>query len=277
MPRGGQSPSVGVVGHIEWVTHALGRSPHPGSIVDLTDPMDEPAGGGGVAAAAMARLTGSGLLITALGSDERAERSHDELIRRGVEVVGALRDAGQTPVLSITHPGGERTIMVVGSRLQPRATDALPWDRLGALEAIYYAGEDPGALRRARRARALVVTARRIDDIRAAGVRADVIVASEADPDEDPWGLPDQLAPGAIVVTQGGEGGVIHERGREARRYAPVPPPGELVCTYGCGDTFAAALTVGLGSGASLDDAVALGARQGALCTTWRGGLGPPP
>ena len=42
---------VAVIGHIEWTTH--GRAPFipaPGQIVHLTDPLEEPAGGGAVGA-----------------------------------------------------------------------------------------------------------------------------------------------------------------------------------------------------------------------------------
>lgn len=275
MPPGTPSPSAGVVGHVEWVTHVLGRVPDAGDIVDLADPLAEPAGGGGVAAAAVARISGSALLVTALGDDGAARQTEDLLRARGVEVLAARRDAPQTPVLSITSPGGERTIMVVGPRLQARAGDPLPWHWLGGLRSVYYAGEDPGVLLHAREADVLVVTGRRLADLRDAGVRADVVVASAADADEDPWGLPAHLAPDAIVLTHGAEGGTIHERGRAARRYPATPPPGPVVDSYGCGDTFAAVLAVALGRGASLDDAAAAGAIAGAQCATWRGGLGP--
>lgn len=275
MPRGAPSPSVGVVGHVEWVTHALGRVPGPGDIVDLAEPLTEPAGGGAVAAVAMARATGGALLMTAMGDDRAAGRAETLLARHGVQVEAAHRSAPQTPVLSITAPTGERTIMVVGPRLQPRADDALPWARLGELDAVYYAGEDPAALERARRAGVLVVSARRLGDTRAAGVRADVVVASAADGEEDPWGLPPHLAPSAIVLTEGSAGGVIHHASGAVRRYAPVRPPGPVVDTYGCGDSFAGVLAAALGHGAALDAAAAAGARAGALCATWRGGLGP--
>lgn len=275
MPAGAPSPSVGVVGHVEWVTHALGRVPGPGDIVDLTEPLEEPAGGGGVAAAAMARFAGSALLVTSLGNDSTAGRAEAMLVSRGVELIAARRDAPQTPVLSIASRGGERTIMVVGARLQPRGDDPLPWDRLARLDAVYYAGEDPGSLEHARRARVLVVTGRRLADVRAARVRPDVVVASAADADEDPWGLPAHLAPSAIVLTEGAAGGVMHEEPGSRRRYAPVPPPGRVVDSYGCGDTFAAVLTASIGRGDSLDAAAAAAAQAGALCATWRGGLGP--
>ncbi|MBM3665699.1 MAG: hypothetical protein FJW92_07895, partial [Actinobacteria bacterium] len=172
MAHPGPHGAVAVVGHVEWVTHALGILPGRGRIADLQDPLDEPAGGGGVAACAAARLGAAVSLFTALGDDPHALKAQQMLENRGVEVVAAARTGPQTRVLSVTEPDGERTILVVGSRLQPRASDALPWNRLRGLGAAYYAGEDPQALRLARAAPRLVVTARRLRDLVAAGVRA---------------------------------------------------------------------------------------------------------
>jgi ribokinase len=47
------------------------------------------------------------------------------------------------------------------------------------------------------------------------------------------------------------------------------------VDSYGCGDSFAAGLTVGLARGLPLEAALELGARCGATCLTGRGGLVP--
>jgi len=117
-----------------------------------------------------------------------------------------------------------------------------------------------------------VVTARRIRELTASGVRADVIVGSGSDAGErfDPAGLP--VAPGAQVITGGARGGVIITADGE-RRYAPSTPPGPVVDAYGAGDSFAAGLTVGLARGLCLDDACRLGARCGAAALTARGGL----
>jgi ribokinase len=43
---------------------------------------------------------------------------------------------------------------------------------------------------------------------------------------------------------------------------------------YGCGDSFAAGLTYGLGAGDDIDAALALAARNGAACLTARGPYG---
>jgi ribokinase len=265
---------VGVVGHVEWVTHARGRVPGPGQIVDLADPLVEPAGGGGVAAAAAARQGAEVVLMTALGADAAGWASARRLRERGIEVVAAARAGSQTPVLVIADARGERTIMVVGPRLQPRGEEDLPWGRLAAMDAVYYAGEDPAALRLARAAPRLVVTGRRLDDLAASGVRADVVVASGADPDEDPARLALPSPPDAVVVTEGARGGRIRDA-RGERRYAPAGLAGPVADAYGCGDAFAAGLTLGLARGLGIDDAVVLGAHLGAAQATWRGGLGP--
>ena len=63
-------PSVAVVGHVEWVQYAhVPHVPRAGEIVHARDPFEEPAGGGAVVAAQLARLAGESLLITALGGD----------------------------------------------------------------------------------------------------------------------------------------------------------------------------------------------------------------
>ena len=274
---GAAAPCVAVLGHVEWVTHALGPPPAAGAIVDLVEPIAEPAGGAGVAAAAAARLGARVTLFTALGNDPSARRAREEITVRGIEMHAADRAAPQTPVLSVTHGDAERTILVVGARLQPRTTDDLPWGLLAGADAAYYAGEDPEVLVRARAARHLVVSARRIADIVRAGVRADVVVGSADDPDEDPSALPAELMPDVVILTDGARGGRMVARGRPSRDYTPITPPARAIDTYGCGDSFAAGVTTGLARGLAIDDAIALGARIGALCATWRGGIGPRP
>ena len=60
-----------------------------------------------------------------------------------------------------------------------------------------------------------------------------------------------------------------------------APLPGPVRDAYGCGDSFAAGLTYGLGAGLAMPDALELGARCGAACLTGRGpyagaSCGPP-
>jgi ribokinase len=269
------SGRVAIIGHVEWVTHAMGRFPSPGGIADLSEPFSEPAGGGGVAACAAARLGAPTTLITALGDDQAARDSEAILRQRGIHLVVAPRQAPQTPALSVCDPGGDRTIVVVGPRLQARGDDMLDWGGIDPAGAAYYAGEDIGALVHARAAGALVVTARRRDDLITARVRADVVVGSASDPDEDLRGFPSAIAPRYRVITDGPRGGtVIRDDGAE-EHFPPVAPSAAPRDAYGCGDTFAAGLVVGLARGLDIAQAVRLGAAAGAECTTWRGGIGP--
>jgi ribokinase len=270
------APRVVIVGHVEWVTHALGQVPARGQIADLRDAFAEPAGGGGVAAIAAARLGAQVCLLTALGNDDAADQSLGVLRGNGVEVAAARRPAPQTPVLTINDPSGERTIMVIGERLQARASDGIHHSAIAGADAAYYTGEDAELLRAVRGSvPLLVVSARRRHDLVAEQVSPDVVIGSLNDRDEDPHDLPDNLRPRWIVQTDGPRGGIIATADGSATRYAPVPPPSDVIDTYGCGDTFAAALTVGLARGMGIADAAALGASAGAACSTWRGGIGP--
>ena len=271
-PDVARPPRVAVVGHVEWVVHTRGALPPPGQIAFLDDAIEEPAGGGAITAAQVAKLGAECRFYTALGDDARSEESLARLGAEGVEVVAARRAGHQTWALSAAGPDGERGIAVVGPVVTTRADDDLPWERIGECDAAYFTAHDPGTLAHARRAAVLVVTSRRIRALIESGVRADVIVGSANDPGErfDPADLP--VAPGAIVLTDGARGGTIIAGGVE-RRYPASAPPGPVVDAYGAGDGFAGGLTVGLARGLDLPEACALGARCGAAALTARGGL----
>ncbi len=264
-------PRVAVVGHVEWLTHALGSFPGPGEITRLDEPLREPAGGGAVAASQVAKLGAETLFFTALGGDEAGERTRAELEAIGVQVFAQRRETPQTRAVATVDAAGDRAIAVIGPPTDPRADDPLPWDRLAACDAVYFTGHDPETLRRARAARAVVVTARRRPALEASGVRADVVVASADDPAEDAEGLP--VPPGAVVLTEGARGGRYRVGDGPERRWQPATPSGPVVDTYGSGDSFAAGMTVGIARGRQLADAIALGARCGAASLTGRGGL----
>lgn len=268
-------PRVAVVGHVEWLTHGRGRMPLPGEITYLTDPVDEPAGGGGVSAAQVVKLGAECLLFTALGSDWVGRRAGEVLEGLGVRVLAAVREAPHTRAVSATGEVADRAIAVIGPAASARIEDALPWDELAGCHAAYFTGHDSATLQAARRAATLVVTSRRLPLLIESGVRADVLVASAADPDEavDPDDLP--VPPRFIAWTEGANGGRWEGDDGTAGRWESVPPPGPAVDSYGCGDSFVAGLTVGLGRGLDLDGALHLGARCGAQCITGRGGLGP--
>lgn len=268
----GRARRIAVIGHVEWIVHAQGRLAGPDEITRLADPIEEPAGGGAVTAAQVAKLGVECDFFTGLGTDARAAAALDRLQAEGITVHAARRDQPQTWGLSATSESRDRAIAIVGLPVVAVADDPLPWGALAGAGACFFTGHDPEALRRARECPMLVVTARRLAVLAESGVRPDVIVGSATDADEafDPA----EIDPSALayVWTHGGEGGRIHDK-RGERSYQAAEVPGPIVDTYGAGDSFAGGLTVGLGLGYSLDDAVALGARCGAQALTYRGGL----
>jgi ribokinase len=252
--------NLAVVGHVEWVTHTDAPFiPPPGEIVHLTHPLTEPAGGGAVTAAALARMGARVTFFTAAGDDVPLVEWMAEL---GVRVLAAGRDVPHTRALVMRDPTGERTICVIGENLQPTADDPLPWDELAECDGVYFTGMDPRTLQLARQARVVVVTARRFEALVASGVRVEALVGSGNDRGEQFDLSRLAVQPEHVVVTDGERGGT---------GYRAVVPPGPVVDSYGAGDTFVAGVLFGLADGRPLEEALALGAEAAAETVTWRG------
>jgi ribokinase len=263
--------NTAVVGHVEWIEFVrVERMPLAGEIVHALDAWEEPGGGGAVAAVQLAKLAGGARFYTALGDDELGHRAFSELEALGLTVEAVFRPEPQRRAVVHLDGAGERTITVIGARLGPRGDDPLPWDELGEVDALYFTAGDPEAARRARAARTLVSTARGIETIAASGVELDALVSSGAD--EGERYEPGQLdPPPRLVVRTAGASGGVWERGAESGRYDATPLPGPIRDAYGCGDSFAAGLTFGLGEGRPVEAALELAARCGAACLTGRG------
>jgi ribokinase len=265
-------PRVAAVGHIEWVQYAhVEHVPRAGEVVHATDPFEEPAGGGAVVAVQLARLAGASRLITALGRDEAARRSLSRLDELGVRVASEPREQPTRRAVTLVDDQRERTITTFGERLQPLGSDAaLPWAKLADADAVYFTAGDLDALRAARAARVLVANPRARDAL-GHGVHLDALVYSAGDDVERAAaaGVEDEAE--LLVLTEGARGGSYRTHSGESGRWAAVPPPGDPVDSYGCGDSFAAGLTYGLGAGMRVPDALALAARCGAVCLTGRG------
>jgi len=261
-----------VLGHVEWVDFVrVERVPAPGEIIRALEAWEEPAGGGGVSAAQLAKLAGSCTLYTALGSDERGRRAREELLRRGVRVEAAIRAEPQRRAVTFVDATGERTITVIGNRIAAAASDPLPWGELAETDAVYLCAADAEAIRLARRARVLVATARILPVLREAGVALDALVGSLRDPSERYRHGDLDPPPKRVVLTDGEKGGEIWERDRAVRRFSPAPLTGTVVDTYGAGDSFAAGLAYGLAASGSAEEVVAFAARCGAAALTGRG------
>jgi ribokinase len=267
---------VAVVGHVEWVRFArVAHVPRAGDVVHAREPFEEPAGGGAVAAVQLARLAGEAVLVTALGDDDHGARTLARLGELDVHVWAAKREVPTRTAVTLVDDNGERTITTFGSRLEPTLGDAeIPWSSLGEMDAVYFTAGDVGALRAARAARVLVSSPRAFDAL-AHGVELDALVLSADDAVERREAVRARDEARLVVCTEGAHGGAYRERegasGRWDPAIPPVTPPGDSGDSYGCGDSFAAGLTYGLGNGLAPPAALALAARCGAVCLTGRG------
>ena len=177
---------------------------------------------------------------------------------------------GEPQRRAFTHvdASGERTITVLGEKLRPRGgDDSLPWHELAEFDAVYFVSGDVEALRRARRARLLVATARELPTLRLGGVELDALIGSGEDEGERYRQGDLDPNPALVVTTSGALGGWAQPGGP----FTAAPPPGPIEDAYGCGDCFAAGLTYALAAGSSHVDAIAFAARCGAAALTGRG------
>jgi ribokinase len=262
---------VAVVGHVEWVTflpidHAL----TPGVIAHAHGGWDEAAGGGGVAAAELARLAGRSTLFTTLGADGSGRAAAAQLADLDVD---ARADATpeQARAITMIDPSGERTIVVVGAAAGPQTLDP---DVLAGFDAVYFCKGDAAALRAARRARVLVATARILPVLCAAGVELDALVHSARDAGERYADGDLEPAPRLVCTTDGAAGGVFRCLDGRTGRWAPAPLPPGRGDAYGAGDSFAAGLTFALAAGLDALEACAVAARSGAAANARRGAHG---
>jgi ribokinase len=264
---------VAVVGHVEWVRFArVEHVPQAGEVVHAQAPFEEPAGGGAVAAVQLARLSGSSTLVSALGEDRHGRASVARLHELGVEVRASLLDIPTRTAVTLVDEDGERTITTFGQRLEPQGQEAdRHWDGLADLDAVYFTAGDVGALRHARQAAHVLVASPRASKALGYGVELDALVLSGNDPSERAVAERVQHEAALVVWTEGAAGGSYRERSGTDGRWEAAPLPGEPVDSYGCGDSFAAGLTYGLGTGLAIPDALTLAARCGAACLTGRG------
>jgi ribokinase len=257
---------------VEWIEFArVDRVPLPGEIVHAHETWSEPGGGGAVAAVQLAKLAGGATFFTALGDDELGHRVFDELTSLGLRVEVAWRGEPQRRGFVFLDATGERTITVIGDRMGPGGNDPLAWEELEGADAVYLTAGDAEAVRRARAARCLVATARALQPLTEAEVEVDALVSSGKDAGEryEPGMLDPE--PLLVVRTAGAEGGTWERPGGAVGRYAATPLPGPVADSYGCGDSFAAGLTYGLGAGMEVPGALELAARCGAACLTGKG------
>ena len=185
------------------------------------------------------------------------------------------RDVPTRRAHTFLDSNGERTITTIGERLAPRGDDPLDWPVLDGADGVYFTAGDGGALRAARRAKVLVATPRagRVLAERGRGAGRPRLLRRTIRLESD---LARELETRTelLVATSGAAGGRYEALDGSSGTWAAAPLPGPVEDTYGCGDSFAAALTFGLAQGQEAGDALALAARAGACCITGRGPYG---
>ena len=235
---------VAVVGHVEWVDFIpVMRMPRQGEVIHAEGAFARAAGGGGVVSVVLAELG-------------------------AVSAHVAWRKHPTRRALTLLERDGERTIVTVGERLEPFGSDDLEWERLRGAEGAYFTAGDAAALRRARDASVVVASPRGRAALRD-GPSIEALVYSGRDHDECEWARRLEGNARLLVETRGALGGVW--RGESEGSWSAVAPEAETKDAYGCGDSFAAGFTFALATGASVAEAVALGARCGARCLTRAG------
>jgi ribokinase len=261
---------VGVVGHIEWVDFVpVERFPDPGEVVHASGSFARAAGGGGVVAGVLAELGAEVDFFCSLGRDAHGQAAAAQLTERGVRVHVAWRERPTRRAVTLLEPSGERTIVTLGERLEPYGSDDLDWRVLRDVDGVYFTAGDADALTLARAARVLVASPRARRALANGGPPIDALVFSSRDRDEGSWAERSASQARHLLATAGAGGG--RWWGESEGRWDAVELPAEPRDAYGCGDSFAAGLTLGLAEGKSVADAAALGATCGARWLTRAG------
>lgn len=260
-----------MVGHVEWVHFVrVEHFPRRGAVTPAVAGFTHAGGGAVVAAVVLAELGAEVDFFCALGRDADGEAAAGELRARGVKVHAAWRDAPTRGIVTLLETGGRRTIITLGERLEPSGDDPLPWSRLEQAAGVYFTAGDAAAARAATRAPAvLVATPRARNGLEESDAAIDALVFSAHDADERRWARGFEPQTRLMVQTEGKRGG--RWWGESEGRWPAVPAPGPVQDDYGCGDAFAAGLTLGLARRLSVSAAAAIGAQIGARVSTRAG------
>ncbi len=262
---------LAVIGHVEWVTFLkVDQLPLAGEISHAKDFLEEPAGGAAVAAVQMSRLIGGQVdLITSLGKDSYGEKCYERLTKLGLNLKVAWRDKPTRKGISLITKEGERAITVIGERLQPIASDNLPWSDLKNYDGIFVTATDKEGIRHARKAKFLSATPRTGHKIlKTSKVKLNALIGSGLDPGEKISFEELETKPDLYISTTGKSGGTIFPNNI---KYKSIEPSSKEIDTYGCGDCFAGAVTTALAAKLNLEQAINIGAYCGAECSTHYG------
>ncbi len=279
-----------VVGSVNVDLVAVGkRMPRPGETVSMERFAEVQGGKGGNQASAAAALGARVHFVGAVGSDHWGSAARDDLSGRGIDVSGLATVDGTTGVaIILVDDDGENSIAIVpgaNAAVSPVAVEAA----LAGIDA-----EDAVVVACLEIPLESVLAAARVSASRGwrfvlnpapapGSALPDELVAaaSVVTPNETELGALGGASvllvagAGAVVVTRGGDGTDLHLRGVEVAHLAPSRAT--VVDTTGAGDTFTAALAVGLASGLELADAAGWASAAGAIATEGFGARGSLP
>ncbi len=244
----------------------LDALPRGGQVARGRDSFTRAAGGGGVAAVVLAAFGAEVDFFCALGRDANGRAAAAQLEERGVRAHIAWREQETRRALGLLVDGGERAVVTIGERMEPRGDDDLAWESLSLAGGVYFTAGDAEALRRARAATAVVATPRARDAFVDGGPSVDALVFSAQDRDESDWARELAGRTRYLVATDGASGG--RWWGETEGSWRAVDPDRAIRDDFGCGDSFAAGFTLGLARGLPVAGAAQLGASAGARALT---------
>lgn len=288
------APRVLVFGSVNLdLVYRVDRLPRPGETVLGGDLVRLSGGKGGNQAHTSARVLGDGrtLFVGCVGDDPEGERLLHDLEAAGVDTSGVVRVIAPsgTAIIAVDD-GGENTIAVLPGANRAWPSDAVERAPLAAGDVVVAQLEIPlrivdAALTRARDAGATtVLNAAPLDpDAIALLDRVDVLVVNEGEAaelfgfaneiDEAEIARTREVFAGDLVVTLGADGAIVAPRDGGLDRVPAIPV--DAIDTVGAGDAFVGGLAAALADGATVREAVRVGAAAGALAATVVGARHP--
>ena len=260
-----------VIGHVEWINFLKVDSlPKAGLISHAKSSFEMPAGGGGVIAKTLREIThGDVHFFTSLGNDFYGGQTKEIFEKMGIKLHVAWRKSPTRKGFSLVDNTGERSITIIGDRLNPTSKDNLNWNLLKEMDGIFITAGDEDIFRKSRTCPILCSTPRvGIETINNSKVFLDALIGSNLDPNEIFSTSDLTNTPQVIIKTEGKDGGILFPGGRFEAEHNDSP----IIDSYGCGDSFAAGIIFGLASKWSIEKTVKLGTVLGKNCI---GNFGP--
>ncbi|ALE05367.1 ribokinase [Arthrobacter sp. ERGS1:01] len=238
-------PALVVLGSINHdIIATTARLPEPGETIGDGTLSDYPGGKGANQAAAAARLGARVGLVGAVGDDDAGRRICRDLRLAGVStdlVSVAAAPTGTALIVVDAHgenqiavcPGANAHIDVESAAAELAAADVVLAQLEIPLAAVLTAARTAKGYFAVNAAPAQPLPAELIE-------RCDLIIVNETEYAE----MPELAEAKLVAVTYGGDGAALREHGRETHRVPAVKAT--VVNSVGAGDSFCAALVLGL-------------------------------